>query len=145
MVVFGAIFTTGLVTLLPVVLIAIFVTIPSYDLPSFLYPTSFILLWFRSVTYPIIEVTLTHEIRSAVSELCPDCIINCKNAIRSILGASLAALRWHREEDVPRQARMQQRWERDVMLPLLSPSDCCMEFHNFWGAMHWCTEDSPTS
>ena len=77
-VVFGAIFTTGLVTLLPVVLIAIFVTIPSYDPPSFLHSTSFILLWFRSVIYPIIEVTLTHEIRSAVSELCSDCMVRCK-------------------------------------------------------------------
>ena len=77
--VFTVIFITGILsTLVPLVMIAIAsATLPLHPF-LFLYATSYILYLSTSLTYPIIEVTMTHELRSAVFTLCPACVAKCK-------------------------------------------------------------------
>ena len=74
--VFTVIFITGILsTLVPLVMIAIAsATLPLHPF-LFLYATSYILYLSTSLTYPIIEVTMTHELRSAVSTAC---VAKCK-------------------------------------------------------------------
>ena len=86
--VFTVIFITGILsTLVPLVMVAIAsATLPLHSF-LFLYATCFILYLSTSLTYPIIEVTMTHELRSVVSTLCPACVImctcSCKKSISS--------------------------------------------------------------
>ena len=79
-VVFGAIFIAGLLSLIPLVLLVAISAIFSYSPPSYLYVTAYIFYLARSACYPILEVTLTYEIRIALCKLCttwkPSCCAN---------------------------------------------------------------------
>ena len=77
--VFIVIFITGILsTLVPLVMVAIANTSVPLHPFLFLNATSYILYLSTSLTYPIIEVTMTHELRSVVSTLCPAYVAKCK-------------------------------------------------------------------
>ena len=72
--VFGAIFVTDLLSLIPLVSIFAVSAIIGYDPPSYVFATFYIIYLSRSPINPILEVSLTHEIRSALCKLCTTCV-----------------------------------------------------------------------
>ena len=68
--VFGAIFVTDLLSLIPLVSIFAVSAIIGYDPPSYIFATFYIIYLSRSAINPILEVSLTHEIRDALCKGC---------------------------------------------------------------------------
>ena len=68
--VFGAIFVTDLLSLIPLVSIFAVSAIIGYDPPSYVFATFYIIYLSRSTINPILEVSLTHEIRDALCKGC---------------------------------------------------------------------------
>ena len=68
--VFGAIFVTGLLSAVPLVSMYVVSAIFAYDPPSYVFTPTYILYLSRSAINPILEVSLTHEIRSSLCKQC---------------------------------------------------------------------------